>query len=136
MSTVAESFDKIISELEAAKSKIERDISQLRAMRAAHADAPQAVRVARQPQDFNTAFARKYDTSARELILERLGQAQEALTVGDAHNALRRQGFDFKKQTVAVTLKKLHQDGLVRRVKAPKGSGYSYAFSTTNGAPR
>lgn len=122
MSNAVEYLEKAIQDLESEQAKIALAIGQLRNTLASMKNGG--------PPKQKTApgvFQRKYEVNAKELILRVLRENRKALHVGQIREALAAHGYEFRSQTVALTLKHLGEQ--VRRVKAPTGSGFSYAYT-------
>lgn len=128
-----EHLERALADLEAEQAKISTAMSQLRAaiatMRADNGGVAVRPVVGGGNGSHEAPFSKKYDVSASQLILGLLQDNRRPMHVGQVFDALRARGFQFKKQTVAFNLGKLHAEGDARRVKAPAGSGGRYAFA-------
>ena len=74
------------------------------------------------------AFARKYDQNARELVLTIFPDMQTTYHVGQLTERLKARGFQFTRSAVALAVRQLVGDGELRRVDAPRRSGFSHAY--------
>jgi hypothetical protein len=122
-----QSIEKLIADIEAEQKRNAQLLSDLRAAlaKARNGSAPSP---ASPRKGAPGVFERKYDLNARELISRVLRGNRKALHAGQIHDSLKAQGYEFIKATITLSLKQLHKDNKVRRVKAPVGSGYSHAY--------
>ncbi len=120
-----ESIEKLIRDLEAEQARTAQLLGDLRSAlaRARNGTPPTQPRKA-----VAGVFQRKYDQNARELIIPVLRDNRKALHVGQIQDALKARGYEFIKATISLNLKDLEKEEKVRRVKAPKGSGFSHAW--------
>jgi hypothetical protein len=125
MGNPTEHIEKAIQGLEAERDRIVKAILELRTTLAAMNNGGSGVLA---EGGGKKGFQRKYEVNAEELI-KRIGRANRSpLTVEQIFEMLTAQGYAFKKTTVGVNVRHLHEKGDARRVKAPKGSGFTFAY--------
>jgi len=74
------------------------------------------------------AFQVKYGHPAWELVPKVFSVAHPILVMGEIDHALQAMGCPFKRGTVAAAVKRLVEEGTLKQVEPPRGSGYSYAY--------
>ena len=125
MGNPTEHIEKAIQGLEAERDRIVKAIVELRTTLASMNNGGSG---AVAEGGGKKGFQRKYEVNAEELI-QRVGRASRSpLTVDQIFETLTGQGYTFKKTTVGVNVRHLYDKGEARRVKAPKGSGFTYAY--------
>lgn len=125
MGSATDYIEKAIIDLEAERDRIIAAIGQLRATLATFKNGSP---VHPMEAEAKLVFQRKYEATAKELILNMLRETQKTMHVGQIQDELRKRGYQFKRPTVAVNVKALLSDDLVKQVKAPKSSGFSYSY--------
>ena len=73
-------------------------------------------------------FTRKYEKSARDLIVERLRKTSGWTDTGKLREALRRDGYDFIRATFDVNLQNLYKAGVIERRESPKRSKFKWQW--------
>ena len=135
-----EAIEKDIRDFEAEQAKRAEFLSDMRAalakMRNGSAPSqpmagPPTEGASAPPRKNVAVFERKYDANARDLVFRILPESRKPQHIGQIKAALDAQGKKFIKPTIALALKQLQAKGLVKRVKAPTGSGYTYAWVLT-----
>jgi hypothetical protein len=138
--------EKAIAELEAERDKINAVIEGFRATLAKvrngtplavatpvvlrrKVQAPMAPAAPATGRGGGDVFRRKFDIPGDEAILRLLREVKRPLTKKEAHRLLVERHYEYRPGTVAYYLDTLTNEGEeVERVKAPRGSGCTYAF--------
>jgi len=123
METPSERLEKLIKEIEDERDRLTLAVGEMRA-----ALAKMKSGVSPQSTD-RKVFERKYEQNARDLIDRLFPNDGRVLHLGQIQGLLRSNGYDYKKATVRVNVNHLVADKVLKVVKAPKGSGYSYAYT-------
>lgn len=125
MRSAAEHIEDAIKDLEGERDRI---ISAIGDLRTTLARMNNGTVLQSNPTGERKGFERKYDQTARDLIERVFAEGTRPLHIGQIREILRSRGYEFKRATVAVNVKHLFDDNAIRQVKAPRGSGYSYAY--------
>ena len=124
---------KAVEHLEAALKKLEDDrddiVSMIGGLRTLIAKAKNGAEPdSKRTGEGKKGFERKYEKPARELVDAAIPEGGPAVTIGQISAALEARGYVFKRGTVNLNIRHLLQDEAIVQEKAPKGSGFTYAY--------
>ena len=126
MGTPVERLEDLIKEVECERDRLTLAIDEMCAAlaRMKNGAGPQSMHIGARK-----VFERKYEQNARDVIDRLFPNDGQALHLGQIKDLLHSNGYDYKKATVRVNVNHLVADEVLKVVKAPKGSGYSFAYT-------